>query len=147
VQDHCFFNTIAKEKNMFVPSDLKPSCSFLSAPETEFLARRINAYYRDRVQGTWGGGHLLRGRLPGKDAICLMSNDYLALANHQSILRAQADVLLNEGNGMLMSGVFLNCTSPQREFELRLARFMHAERRTPVCCKASPMKKRLCTWT
>jgi CAI-1 autoinducer synthase len=112
---------------MIAPTHPNRGCTFINAPETEFLARRVNAYYRDRVHGTWGGGHLLHGRTPGKDAICLMSNDYLALATHPSILKAQADVLLNEGNGMLMSGAFLHATSPQREFELRLARFLHAE--------------------
>lgn len=99
-----------------------------NAPEPEFLTRRINWYYRERVQNTWGGGHMLRSKTPGKDAIRLMSNDYLSLAMHPDILQAQANVLLREGNGMLMSATFLMYgDNPQREFERRLAHFMQAE--------------------
>jgi CAI-1 autoinducer synthase len=113
---------------MFPQTNALPKHDFINAPEPEFLARRINAYYRDRVQNTWGGGHILRGRTPGSDAIRLVSNDYLALTRHPDILRAQAKVLLSEGNGLLMSGIFLlNDDSAQRDLELRLARFMQAE--------------------
>jgi CAI-1 autoinducer synthase len=102
--------------------------TFINAPEPQWLARRINHYYRDRVRDTWGGGHILRGRLPGKNAICLMSNDYLALANHAEILATQAETLTSQGIGMLMSGIYLlNGSSTNRDFELRLAHFMHAE--------------------
>jgi CAI-1 autoinducer synthase len=101
---------------------------FMNAPEPDWLARRINQYYRERVRDTWGGGHMLRGRIPGANDICLMSNDYLALANHPDILNAQAQTLTNQGIGMLMSGSFLlNGSSPNRDFELRLANFMQAE--------------------
>ena len=102
--------------------------AFMNAPEPQWLARRLNHYYRDRVRDTWGGGHILRGRVAGADDICLMSNDYLALANQPEILKAQAQTLMSQGLGMLMSGSFLlNGSSPHRDFELRLANFMHAE--------------------
>jgi CAI-1 autoinducer synthase len=116
------------EIDMFPQTNVLPKYDFINAPEPEFLARRINAYYRDRVQNTWGGGHILRGKVPDREAIRLLSNDYLALTSHPDILRAQADILLEEGNGMLMSGIFLlNGGSAQRELELRLAHFMCAE--------------------
>jgi CAI-1 autoinducer synthase len=116
------------ETDMFPQTNALPKYEFINAPEPAFLAHRINAYYRDRVQDTWGGGHILRGKVPDRDAIHLLSNDYLNLTSHPDILRAQADVLLNEGNGMLMSGIFLlNGGSAQRELELRLAHFMQAE--------------------
>ena len=96
--------------------------------EPDFLARRIDWYYRDRVQNAWGGGHILRGRIPQHDAIRLLSNDYLSLATHPTIVEAQTNTLLKEGNGTLMSAVFLmNGSNPTREFEQRLAHFLQAE--------------------
>lgn len=88
----------------------------------------MTRYYRDRVEALWGGRNLLHGRMPGPDAIRLMSNDYLALASHPSVLRAQSNALLNEDGAMLMSAVFLHGDSPQHLFEQRLAHFMGAER-------------------
>lgn len=107
--------------------NLQPAKRFRNAQEPDFLARRVDRYYRDRVQNTWGGKHLLRGRQPGKDAIRLMSNNYLSLADHPKILQVQAEILLKEGSGLLMSAVFLNGDNPQYRFEQRLAQFMHAE--------------------
>lgn len=106
---------------------LEQTRDFPCAREPEFLERRINRYYRDRVQNTWSGGHIMRGKIPGKNAIRLMSNDYLALARHPDILRSQRDALLKADGSMLMSAVFLHDDSPQHRFEQRLAHFMGAE--------------------
>ncbi|MBZ0091486.1 MAG: quorum-sensing autoinducer CAI-1 synthase [Sulfuricellaceae bacterium] len=96
--------------------------------DPEFLALRVNRFYREKVQNSLNGKHILRGGVPGQDAICLMSNDYLSLADHPDILRTQAEALIKDGNGMLMSAVFLNGETPQHLFEQRLASFMRAER-------------------
>lgn len=101
--------------------------NFPCAKEPEFLERRINRHYRDRVQDVWGGRNLLHSLRPGSNAIQLMSNDYLALANHPDILRTQSEALLKGEGGMLMSAVFLHGDSPQHRFEQRLANFMGAE--------------------
>lgn len=102
--------------------------SIRNAPEPEFLTRRVNRFYQERVQETWAGGHIMRGLQPGKDAIHLSSNDYLSLANHPRILEAAAHCLLESGNGLLMSGIFLHGDdNPLLTFEQRLARFMGAE--------------------
>ncbi|HVY06546.1 MAG TPA: alpha-hydroxyketone-type quorum-sensing autoinducer synthase [Burkholderiales bacterium] len=93
----------------------------------EFLAARVERYYRERVRDTWGGRHILHGRTPGADALHLSSNDYLAVARHPRILRAMAGTLERDGNGLLMSGIFLHGDSPQLEFENNLAHFMHAQ--------------------
>ena len=93
----------------------------------EFLAVRVERYYRERVRETWGGRHILHGRQPGPNALHLSSNDYLALSRHPRILAAMADTLAREGNGMLMSGIFLHGDSPQLQFETNLARFMQAQ--------------------
>lgn len=102
------------------------SKSFPCAKEPEFLAKRINRYYMDRVKGTWSGGHIMRGRVPKSNSIQLSSNDYLSIAKHPEILLATAKSLLHDGNGLLMSGIFLHGTSPLLEFEQKLAQFMQA---------------------
>jgi CAI-1 autoinducer synthase len=118
-----------EENSMLANSNtLKTKYAFPAPKEPEFLTRRIDWYYQDRVQNAWGGGHILRGKIPQHDSIQLLSNDYLALANHPKILESQANVLLKEGNGMLMSAVFLmNGSNPTRRFEQRLAHFLQAE--------------------
>ncbi len=93
----------------------------------EFVTKRVEHYYSERVEKTWGGGHILRGRTPDKNSIVLMSNDYLSLANHPDVIQAQAESLLQQGNGMMMSGVFLDNSSPQKQFEEEMASFMQAE--------------------
>ena len=89
----------------------------------DFLMRRVLGY-EARVRES--GGHVY-GRAPGRGAIEMVSNDYLSLARHPAILRAQADTMLAQGNGILMSPVFIGEDSPQRRLERRIARFMGAE--------------------
>jgi CAI-1 autoinducer synthase len=92
-----------------------------------FVASRVEQYYRERVTDTWGGGHIMRGRLPERDALHLSSNDYLAIARHPDIIRSMSKTLRSNGNGLLMSGIFLQGDCPQLKFEDRLATFMRAE--------------------
>ena len=98
------------------------------APELpEFVGLRVDAYYRDRVRDTWGGGHIMRGRIPGAGALQLSSNDYLALARHPRIIEAMAESIRHDGNGLLMSGIFVHGECPHTRFEEQLAGFMQAE--------------------
>jgi CAI-1 autoinducer synthase len=90
-----------------------------------FIEDRVRVHF-DRVE-TWRGTHILHSRPAGPDAIHLSSNDYLALAAHPDILGRQAKVLLQRGNGLIMSAVFLTESSAQSRFEKRLAQFMGAE--------------------
>ena len=101
--------------------------AFANAPEPDFLARRVDGYYRERVQNTWDGGHIMRGRTPDADALHLSSNDYLSISRHPEILRAAAECMLEEGNGLLMSGIFLHGANPLLDLERRMANFMGAE--------------------
>ena len=107
---------------------VQPTGTQLSPPPElpDFLAVRVERYYRERVQNTWGGRHILHGRQPDTNAVHLSSNDYLALSRHPRILAAMGDTLARDGNGMLMSGIFLHGESPQLEFETNLAHFMQA---------------------
>lgn len=93
----------------------------------DFVGLRVEKFFRDRVEKSWGGRHILRGRLPGSDAIHLSSNDYLSISNHPKILTAMAESIQREGNGLLMSAIFLQGASLQLALEERLARFMRAE--------------------
>ena len=76
------------------------------APLPEFVARRVERFHGERLAATWGGRHILRGRVPAADAILLQSNDYLAITRHPAIAAAQRRVLASEGNGLMMSGLF-----------------------------------------
>jgi len=97
------------------------------APEPEFLRTRVDRYYRERVEETWDGGHIMIGRKPGVDAIRLMSNDYLCMARHPEVLAAQRDALADSRGAMLMAAVFLHDDSAQARFERSMAAFMRAE--------------------
>lgn len=108
--------------------------SFTHAPEPGFLSTRVDGYYRERVTKTWGGGHIMRGRHPGKDAIHLSSNDYLSIARHPEILQRTSECMLAEGSGLLMSGIFLHGDNPLLNLERRLANFMGAE--SGVLCQS-----------
>jgi CAI-1 autoinducer synthase len=101
--------------------------SYRNAQVPDFVALRVAKYYRERVQNTWHGGHIMRGRVPGQDALHLSSNDYLSVARHPSIQAAMLESIQHNGNGLLMSGVFLQGDSPQFQLEARLANFMQAE--------------------
>ena len=106
---------------------LRPVPSYQNADVPDFVAQRVAKYYRERVQNTWHGGHIMRGRVPGPDALHLSSNDYLSVAHHPKIQAAMLESIQRHGNGLLMSGIFLHGACPQLELEARLATFMQAE--------------------
>lgn len=98
-----------------------------TAIEPEFMTRRVDKYYRERVEESWSGGHIMRGKTPGRDALHLSSNDYLSIACHPEIIRATSTCLQAEGNGLLMSSVFVHGDNPLLTLEKRMANFMNAE--------------------
>ncbi|MBN8475353.1 alpha-hydroxyketone-type quorum-sensing autoinducer synthase [Sulfuritalea sp.] len=108
-------------------TSLRPVPQFRAPDLADFAALRVEKYYRERVRDTWAGGHIMRGRQPGTDALQLCSNDYLALAKHPHILRAMSESIQRDGNGLLMSGIFVHGACPHTDFEQRLAEFMQAE--------------------
>ncbi|TKC91109.1 quorum-sensing autoinducer synthase [Trinickia terrae] len=105
-----------------------------TTPLPAFVAARVARYYRERVQETWAGGHIMKGRIPGTDALHLSSNDYLSIAKHPEILRAMYESICENGNGLLMSAIFLHGECPLLQFEKRLACFMGAE--SGVLCQS-----------
>ena len=90
--------------------------------ELPSLSRRI-ARYLDRIKH----GHPLKGRAPGRDAIELWSNDYLALSGHPAIVRAQVNVLEGGGDDLFMSAAYLSERTPQRIVERKMAAFLGVE--------------------
>ena len=98
-----------------------------TAAEPDFLSAHVDHYYRERVEKTWQGGHIMHGRSPSEDAVMLVSNDYLDLANHPDIRQAQIDTLDATDNTMVMSAVYLHGDSPQDDFENRMASWMAME--------------------
>lgn len=98
-----------------------------NATEPDFLTERVEWYYRERVQRTWSGGHIMHGKAPGSDAVRLISNDYLSIAEHPDIIDAQVRSLREGGNGVLMSAVFLHGDDPMLDLERELAGFLGSE--------------------
>ncbi|MDP1611665.1 MAG: quorum-sensing autoinducer CAI-1 synthase [Sulfuritalea sp.] len=115
-------------------SNLRPAANLRNAGLPDFVSLRVEQYYRERVRNTWDGGHIMRGRTPGADALRLCSNDYLSLASHPEILSAMAESIRRDGNGLLMSGIFLHGACPQIDLEQRMAAFMRAE--SGVLCQS-----------
>jgi CAI-1 autoinducer synthase len=93
------------------------------------LEARIDAYF-ERMRD----GHLVVGRVPGAGAVQLWSNDYLGLAGHPGIVKAQVDELEGQSDGVFMSAVFLNQTSMQRRFERQMASYLGAP--SAVLCQS-----------
>ena len=89
----------------------------------QHLGERMNAFRVDRWQTEWKGRHIMRGIAPGRSSVRLISNDYLAIANHPEIVQAQIDALREDGDSVLMSGVFLHGDTPQSSLESRFAQW------------------------
>jgi CAI-1 autoinducer synthase len=97
------------------------------------FARKVAEFYKNRMD-VWGGRYILDGRNPTEESILLTSNDYLSLSNHQEILRVQSEALLSQGNGLMMSSVFLGNESQQRKLERDFAKFLQTE--NAVICQS-----------
>ena len=104
-----------------------PGVTRRAATEPDFLRRRVDSYFTERVEKTWDGGHIMVGRTPGPDAIRLVSNDYLCMAAHPEVNAAQRRALEHPIDALLMAAVFLHGDSPQRCFEQSMADWMDAE--------------------
>lgn len=95
---------------------------------------RVEAFYRERYFGTWGGRNILAGSMPGPDAVLVHSNDYLDIARHPEIVDAQIRSLRAAGNGVLMSAALLQRDAPQHVLEDRFAAHLGADR--AVLCQS-----------
>ena len=97
-----------------------------SALEPDMLRKRVDVYYKERIEETFDGGHIMIGRAPGRDAIRLISNDYLCMARHPDVVAAQRAALV-DAEAPVMAAVFLHGDNPQTGFEDSMARWMNSE--------------------
>lgn len=81
--------------------------STATATLPDFVTRRMERFYDERVAVAWGGHHILRGLRPDANALMLQSNDYLSITRHPHIVEAQQNMLGAAGNGMMISGLFV----------------------------------------
>lgn len=91
-----------------------------------YLTEKLAAFYQGRWARDWRGRHIMRGRRPRPGDLCLMSNDYLALAGHPHIVAAQRNALDAGAEERLMSAIFLHGDEPQGRLEARFAAFLGA---------------------
>jgi CAI-1 autoinducer synthase len=69
------------------------------AQDPDFLQRKVERYYRGRLEGQCGGIHPMKGMSPSYDSVRLRSNDYLCIARHPHLIEAEVDCLRSGGHG------------------------------------------------
>lgn len=95
--------------------------SLNALPAQRYLDGRIKEFRIDRWEKEWRGKHIMRGKSPAAGSISLISNDYLAIACHAEIVRAQIEALEVTSDSVLMSGVFMHGATPQKDLEARFS--------------------------
>ena len=91
------------------------------------LRERFEQKFMAHWQSQWGGKPILHGRNPGSDSIRLDGNDYLGIAGHPDIVRAQIASLQHSNESVIQSGVFLLDAHPCRTLEASLAAWVGKE--------------------
>lgn len=109
---------------MLSPRNTQFSMPRRGADEPDFLRRHVDVYYRERVEKTWQGGHIMHGLTPTRGAVLMVSNDYLDISGHPDIAQAQIDCLAGQDSSVIMSAVYLHSDCPQSSFEARMAGFL-----------------------
>ena len=94
-------------------------------PLPDFVFDAMKQYFEVRVNQSWQGGHILRGKKPSTASLILSSNDYLSISRHPHILNAQTKAMQDYGNGQMQSPVFLSDDSLFSACEQQFARFIH----------------------
>lgn len=100
-----------------------------------FLEDRINKFYEDIIHPRKNKKHLVLGNeILQPDSLILYNNDYLSIGNHKDIVDAQIKTLESSGNGVVMSGVFMQGDCPKKIFEDELANFVGHE--SAILCQS-----------
>lgn len=92
---------------MIIHKQLSP----ISRQQPGFLQEALNHYFDIRVNQSWAGGHILKGKTPDAHSLIFSSNDYLSISQHPKLLQAQIQALEDYGNGQMQSAVFPSDTS------------------------------------
>lgn len=122
---------LAAELRSRLPAHVMPNtfCHMDTAcyfPMPDVIREKLAAT-QNRFEKDWKGQHFFQGRIPGDDAIILKNNDYLLLAAHPEVIRAQHEALESGGQQTLMSAVFLSGEDPQSRLEKRMADYFMSE--------------------
>ncbi|WP_231861925.1 alpha-hydroxyketone-type quorum-sensing autoinducer synthase [Legionella hackeliae] len=88
-----------------------------------FILHAMQQYFEGRVQQSWQGQHILKGKTPSPDALMLTSNDYLHISRHNKLIKAQIAAMMAYGNGQMQSPVFLTDDSLLADCEQKFANF------------------------
>ncbi|MDI9819568.1 MULTISPECIES: alpha-hydroxyketone-type quorum-sensing autoinducer synthase [unclassified Legionella] len=97
-----------------------------------FINRAIQQYFATRMEQSWQGQHILKGKPPGDKALMLTSNDYLNISCHPQLIHTQITAIQKYGNGQMQSPVFLSDNSLLSTCEQQFARFLNY----PACLLA-----------
>lgn len=99
-----------------------------------FLENRLDRFYSDTIEPRKNKKHLVLGRQFDSNSINLFNNDYLAIGNHPDISDAQIKTLKQQGNGIVMSGVFMQGICPKQNFENLIADYVSYE--SAILCQS-----------
>ncbi|HHU0107549.1 TPA: quorum-sensing autoinducer LAI-1 synthase LqsA [Legionella pneumophila] len=77
----------------------------------EYINHSMEKYYEGRVNKSWQGKHILKGKTPTANSLIFSSNDYLNISQHPQLIKAQIAAMQKYGNGQMQSAVFLNNSS------------------------------------
>ena len=91
------------------------------------LKERFEQKFMAHWESQWGGKPILHGSNPGSESIRLDGNDYLGIAGHPDIVRAQIASLQHSNESVIQSGVFLLDAHPCRTLEASLAAWVGKE--------------------
>jgi CAI-1 autoinducer synthase len=99
----------------------------VNPPLSSALQDRIARDFQPRWDRDWGGRFVLHGRPPGRDAVRLDGNDYLAITGHPEIVQAHLTAVTHDADFVVQSGVFLLQQHPSRRLEASLAQWVGKE--------------------
>lgn len=97
------------------------------APISQRLRERYARDFKNRFDQEWGGKMITHGQWRGANVVRLDGNDYLGIANHPDIVRAQIAALRSDQHSMVQSGAFQSDASPSGTLEAALAGFVGHE--------------------
>ncbi|MFC5873755.1 CAI-1 autoinducer synthase [Chryseobacterium arachidis] len=100
----------------------------------DFLLKKMNDFYANRMGKEWNGKHILRGKIPNENSIDLTSNDYLKFSNDPQVLHSQLTAFGEIHQNPLMSASFIHGNNPHTQLENRLADFFGAE--SAILCQS-----------
>lgn len=107
--------------------DRTPPVAHRNPPLLPRLQERFEQKFMAHWQSHWGGKPILHGSNPGPNSIRLDGNDYLGIAGHPDIVRAQIACLQHSNESVIQSGVFLLDAHPCRTLEASLAAWVGKE--------------------